>query len=645
LFWKYLGIFVALITVCSIATSLMQVRPWYDETQNSLNRLQKERAGAAAIKINAFIKTIQDQVCWSMAPGRTGGDANIDQRREDYYRMLRQTPSITEVRYLDTTGIERLKVSRVGISSAGNGQDFSAQDEFAEARRRGNADCLNVAKSSYFGPVYFKNGSEPYMKVSISEPGPPFGVTVADVNLKLIWNIIQELKVGETGLAYVVASDGRLIAHRDLSLVLKNTDFSNLPQVKNAIPNADTNGNEDEAAEVGVDHLNRQVLASFAQVDPPGWFVFVELPLDEAFAPINSSVSRIPYILLVGIMLSALLSLFLARRMANPIRALQVSAAQIGSGALDQRISIKTGDELESLADEFNRMAANLQESYAGLEERVKERTQELALAMQEIQEKSVQLEVVSQHKSDFLAHMSHELRTPLNAVIGFSHVLLQRMYGDLTEKQEDYMQDILTSGKHLLDLINDILDLSKIEAGRMDLTPSFFSLPGVLKEGITVIRDQAAARGITVDLSIAEGFDLVEADHRKIKQIIFNLLSNAIKFTPDGGRISVSAGIDTEEVLVTVRDTGIGIPPDEQQRIFEDFHQVAGNATAVGTGLGLALTRKFVELHGGRVWVESEVGIGSAFTFSLPLKTEFAVEEVPFVQPSASVSTTPTLV
>ncbi|MGH2451218.1 MAG: sensor histidine kinase [Candidatus Limnocylindria bacterium] len=238
-----------------------------------------------------------------------------------------------------------------------------------------------------------------------------------------------------------------------------------------------------------------------------------------------------------------------------------------------------------------------------------------------EIKAKSKELEVANQHKSEFLANMSHELRTPLNAIIGFSDVLIQGMAGELSSKQADYLEDIRTSGQHLLSLINDILDLSKVEAGRMELTPSEFSLGVALANAMTMVRERVARQGIGLDLTVDE-IDVINADERKVKQILFNLLTNAVKFTPDGGTISVTAAREGDHVLVSVRDTGIGIAPGDQARIFEEFRQVGEgrSLSSEGTGLGLTLTKALVELHGGRIWVESEVGKGSTFLFTLPL-------------------------
>jgi len=237
-----------------------------------------------------------------------------------------------------------------------------------------------------------------------------------------------------------------------------------------------------------------------------------------------------------------------------------------------------------------------------------------------EIQEKSRELEVANRHKSEFLANMSHELRTPLNAIIGFSEVLLERIFGDVNEKQTEYLEDVLSSGKHLLGLINDILDLSKIEAGRMELDVSTFSVAAAVDSGLTIVRERATRHGITVRAVLPKDLPAIEADERKVKQVLYNLLSNAVKFTPDGGGIEVTAAREDGSVRIAVRDTGIGIAPDDQTKIFEEFRQVGRERSREGTGLGLTLTKRFVELHGGAITVQSTPGKGSTFSFTLPI-------------------------
>ena len=271
-----------------------------------------------------------------------------------------------------------------------------------------------------------------------------------------------------------------------------------------------------------------------------------------------------------------------------------------------------------SMAGEFSPQVIDLLKTFA---------TQS-ALAIQnarlfrEIEDKGRQLEAASRHKSEFLANMSHELRTPLNAIIGFSEVLSERMFGEINDKQAEYLGDILESGRHLLSLINDILDLSKIEAGRMELEPGDVDLRSLIENALILVRERALRCAIQLGRTIDSRIGTIRADERKVKQVLLNLLSNALKFTPEGGRIAVRADVQDGAVKVSVRDTGVGIAPADQQAVFEEFRQVGAAARKVeGTGLGLAISRKFIELHGGEIWVESELGSGSTFSFTLPLR------------------------
>ena len=240
----------------------------------------------------------------------------------------------------------------------------------------------------------------------------------------------------------------------------------------------------------------------------------------------------------------------------------------------------------------------------------------------EELEVANRELAAASQHKSEFLANMSHELRTPLNAIIGFSEVLSERMFGELNEKQEEYSRDIHASGQHLLSLINDILDLSKIEAGRMELELTDFDLPTAIDSAAMLVRERAGRRNITLHAAVDPEIGQVQADERKVRQVVLNLLSNAIKFTAEGGRIEVGAVPKDGLVEIFVSDTGIGIAPEDQEKVFEEFRQVGTAAKKIeGTGLGLTLCRKFVELHGGRIWVKSQVDVGSTFTFTIPAR------------------------
>jgi signal transduction histidine kinase len=957
LFRKYVIVFAGLVSGALLASGAIEIYFSYQENRAALVALQREKALGVASRIEDFIKEIERQIGWTTQPQLGAPAAAMYQRRVDYLRLLRQVLAITEISHLDSEGKEQLRVSRLAMDVTGSGIDFSHEPEFIEAK----------AGKVYHGPVKFRKESEPYMTIAIAGSGKDAGVTVAAVNLKFIWDVVSQIKIGKAGHAFVVDAQGVLIAHPDISLVLQKTTFAGLEQVKSALAPAPAPGERREQVTIARDPKGRSVMTAYATIASLRWSVFVEQPLEEAFESLYASIKRTIVLVALGVLLAVAASLVLARRMVTPIQALQTGAARIGAGELEQRIDVRTGDELEALGNQFNSMAAQLKESYAGLERKVDERTRELtesleqqtataeilrvisssptdvqpvfeavarsaarfcdardaiivrleggvlryvlgvgpfganspyrdlpitrasvagravvdrttvhvrdlaaesgdefvvtkevggrlghrtllaapllregvpigaivlvrtepqpftdkqvvllqtfadqaviaienvrlfqelqtrtrelarsvgelqalgevgravsstldletvlativsranqlsgcdggaiyeydeetetfllratqnldpelvellrstfikkgegamgrmaltrepvqvadilhdaayqsrvreivlrtgyravlavpllresgiigglvmnrktpgefepsviellrtfatqsALAIQnarlfqEIEEKGRQLEIADRHKSEFLASMSHELRTPLNAVIGFSEVLLERMFGEINAKQEEYLQDILSSGRHLLSLINDILDLAKIEAGRMELDVADFHLPQAIDNSVTLVRERAARRAITLDVAIDPELGEIKGDERKVKQVLLNLLSNAIKFTPEGGRVDVHAGLVDGVAEISVSDTGVGIAPEDHEAVFEEFRQVGTDYAKKheGTGLGLTLSRRFVELHGGKIWVKSQLGQGATFTFTLPVK------------------------
>ena len=597
LFRKYVVYFVVLVSAALVVSGLVGMYFTYQESKAALLDLQREKAGAAASRIDAYVQEIEHQLGWMRLPQM--GGASLEQRRIDFLKLLRQVPAITDLSYLDKTGKEQLKVSRLSMDVAGSRQDFSRDPKFRGAKAGG----------TYFSPVYFRKETEPYMTIAVAGTSEEAGITVAEVNLKFIWDVISRIKIGAKGLAYVVDSSGQLIAHPDISLVLQKLNLSALPQVK-AAREAQPSDDSGRYA-IARNFQGAEVLTAYASITPLGWHVFVEQPLAEAFAPLYASLARTGLLLLAGLVLAVAASLYLARRMVTPIQAIQAGAVAIATGRLDQRIEVATGDELEALASEFNEMAKQLHESYASLERKVDERTRAL--------------EIANQHKSEFLANMSHELRTPLNAIIGFSEVLQERMFGEMNEKQTEYINDIHGSGKHLLSLINDILDLSKIEAGRMELDLARFDVPSAIANALTLMRERAGRHFVSLSSSVDQRIGEIIADERKFKQILLNLLSNAVKFTPEGGKVDVRARRLDGSVEVAVADTGVGIAPADHKAVFEEFRQLGTDYTkkGEGTGLELALTRKFVELHGGSIRLESEPGKGATFTFTLPDRPE----------------------
>ena len=1115
LFRKYLLLIMTLVGLALLASGAISLVFSYRETSAALASLQREKAVGAAARIEQYLRQVTQQLQYAALPQMGAGDLEL--RRIEFLKLLRQAPEVTDVALIDSDGRELIAESRLGMSMLASGKDRSGEPAFKEAKRG----------QPWFGPVYFRKETEPYMTVAIRSGGDKPLLTVAELNLKFIWDVVSRIKIGDKGKAYVVDREGYLVADPDIGLVLRKTQMGALEHVK-----AMTEASSDDVPALQSHDLGgTRVLASMAPIESLGWRVFVEQPVAEVYARLNASILLTAGLLLTGLLVSALAAGALARSMVRPIRTLDEGARRIGAGELDQQIVVRTGDELEGLADQFNRMSGQLRESYAGLERKVEERTAELsealeqqtataeilqvisasptdvqpvfeaivrtcqrlfggravaisvprggmietvafasdgtpgdrqggflmpwpldegsaagacllqrrvinvadtavgaqefprmrdlaaalgyrsglfvplvrgsqALAMigilrdnlgafsdkevalaktfadqaviaienvrlfnetkealeqqrasaevlgvisasigdtkpvfeailsacqrlfegffvgvnligddgqvhlaahhgpreeelrsafpvpggrdsgtgrciaagraiefpdieegnsvpigalrgtralgarsvafaplmsdgrgigalwvarlepgafgekplallktfadqaviairnarlfnetkealeqqtataeilqvisrsvadaqpvfdaivascqrlfgglavnlllpegdrlsrvarasrgdtgeggpgdfpldarsvsgacvlqgrvmavadadavaaeypltpelaraigwrsglfvpllsdghgvgcigilraeaggfdakevalaqtfadqaviaiqnarlfREIQDKGRQLEIANQHKSEFLANMSHELRTPLNAIIGFSEVLIERMFGDLNDKQDDYLKDIHSSGKHLLSLINDILDLSKIEAGRMELDVESFDVPAALDNAMTLVRERAQRHGIALSLQVAPDIGTLRADERKFKQILLNLLTNAVKFTPDGGKVDVHAGLVDGVLQVAVADTGIGIAPEDQAAVFEEFRQVGRHYTnkQEGTGLGLALTKRFVELHGGSLTLQSEPGKGSTFTFTLP--------------------------
>lgn len=370
LFIKYVVLFVSVVCVALLANGTFNVFFYYREHREALIRIQREQAEAAAARIGQFLKDIESQLGWTtQLPWSMG---SLEQRRLDALRLLRQVPAITELAQLDATGKERLRVSRLAMDVIESGIDFSTAPQFTEA----------VARKVYYGPVYFRRESEPYITLALAGARRDAGVSVAEVNLKLIWDVVSQLKVGVRGHAYVVDAQGRLIAHPDISLVLRNTDMSQLTQVREA--SSKTAGATSEAVQVAQNIQGNRVLTAFAPVILLGWRVFVELPIEEAYAPLYAVLQRSALVLLAALAVAGLAGMLLARHMVGPIRALQAGAERIGRGDLAQHIAIKTGDELEALAAQFNDMAVRLQESYTDLENKVEARTQELRAALEQ---------------------------------------------------------------------------------------------------------------------------------------------------------------------------------------------------------------------------------------------------------------------
>ncbi|TXL70860.1 GAF domain-containing protein [Vineibacter terrae] len=373
LFAKYIGGMITVVTLVLVVNRGIDVWVSYQDTRAALSRIQQEKAIAAAQGVEQYVSEIERQIGWTTHAQWAAG--SIDQRYYDFNRLMRQVPDITELVDLDGNGRERLKVSRVAMNVIGSDADWSEDPRF-----KGILD-----KRVWFSPIYWRRESEPYMTMSLARAGRRSGATVAEVNLKLIVDVINAIKVGKAGYAYVVNRDGRLIAHPDISQVLRNTDMARLSHVQAALRARQGSRDEAPRATVGVNLANQNVLSAAASIPALDWLVFVELPLNEALQPLYASLIQTGLLLLFGIALAAGAAWVLARHMIVPIRVLSAGAARLGGGDLTHRIAVRSGDELETLGSSFNRMAEQLQESYANLEHKVEARTQELARSVDEL--------------------------------------------------------------------------------------------------------------------------------------------------------------------------------------------------------------------------------------------------------------------
>jgi signal transduction histidine kinase len=934
------------------------------ESVEGIGALQREMAQGAAFKIQQFVQDIEKTLRASTQTPEIVTGGLTEAYRFQLIKLLRVAPAVTTATALDTTGREQLKVSRVQmVRSEDMGE--RAPDEAFEIARKGK---------SFFGPVYFVRQSEPYMRLAVPIErfaGDVVGVLIAEVNLKYIWEVISQIKLGRTGYAYVVSREGDLIAHPDISLVLQKRSLKELSQVQAALAGAPG----PFTAQPNL--AGQQVFPAYAPIPDLGWAVLIERLADEAYAPLFASIRRTAILLLLGLGMAIVASLLIGRRVVRPVQILREGAARIGAGALHQRIDIRTGDELQALADEFNHMATQLQESYAGLERRVEERTRELTEALEqqkatsevlqvisssptdlqpvyqailenvtrlcqaniavlflfdgevlttaahynttpefaahleqshprpsretttrlaalerrtvhiadllsdsafsptplalyqkenvrtvlsvpmlrehtlvgvittwrreikpftdtqvaliktfadqaviaienarlfqelqtrtrelarsveelqalsevgqavsstldlqkvlttmvaravplsganggviyeydehrqafylrathgaeaeimdalqaepirlgegaighaaatqapvqvpdilderrpvlqrarsvlarsgyrsllavplllehrimgalvvwrqqvgdfptgvvnllqtfasqstlaiqnarlfrEIEARGQELEIASKHKSQFLANMSHELRTPMNAILGYTELIVDEIYGEVPAKIREVLERVQHSGKHLLGLINAVLDLSKIEAGRLILSLADYSMQDVVHTVFASVESLAAEKHLALHMHVPPDLPLGRGDEQRLSQVLLNLLGNAIKFT-DTGEITVQVTTDDGLFTVAVSDTGPGISEADQQRIFEEFQQADSSSTRKqgGTGLGLAIAKKIVEMHGGTMWVESSLGKGSTFWFTLPVQVERQMEVV----------------
>ncbi|MBI4527254.1 MAG: HAMP domain-containing protein, partial [Deltaproteobacteria bacterium] len=722
----YFLISVVLVGSGLLASGLVEIYFRYQETREQLALLQQEVAAGAAFKIERFVQEIHNTLKGATRSREIAPKGLTPEFRFELEKLLLIAPAVTEAVALDENGAIRVQASRLRTVLADAKKEFSTAPPFQQAKQG----------KSYFGPVHFVRGSEPYMTIAVSIErfaGEVIGVLQAEVNLKYIGDVVSGIKVGKAGHAYAVTRSGELIAHPDISLVLQRRNVGRLDQVKTAFHAPP--GTPKPSAIIAQNLQGKEVFSSFALIPSLDWAVILERPVEEAYEPLYASMMRTSTLLLIGLGMALLASVFVGRRVVGPLRILREGAERIGAGDLGYRLDFKTSDEIGILAEEFNKMTAQLQESYANLEQKVEERTRELTEALeqqtatseilqviassptdltpvlnaiaenaarvcdakdvvirlvegnvlrlaahhgpleigelelpidhssvvgramverelvhvndllsitateypkaqpsterygirtalaapllrrdvpigtifirrtaidpftekqiamlktfadqaviaienvrlfQEIQEKNQQLEIANRHKSQFLANVSHELRTPLNSIIGFTRIVLRRTEGQILALQKENLQKVLISAEHLLNLINGLLDLSKIEAGRMEVYAETFKLDEIIRVATSTVEPMLKDGRVHLITDIEPEIPPLKTDRDKLKQIILNLLSNSAKFTQEG-EIRVSAWQENGTLKLVVSDTGIGMKKEALEYIFDEFRQ-----------------------------------------------------------------------
>lgn len=586
LFFKYAALLITVVALSVVLTGSLHTWFSYHELNALLLRAQGEQAKSAASKISQFVKEIEGQLSWAtQLPPRAKTE---DEWRFDSARLFRQAPPVTEIAQFDASGKEHYRSSRQAMDVIGSMADFSKDPAFIEASTR----------KSYYGPVYFLRESEPYMTIAVAGARPDHGVIVAQVNLKFIWDVVSQIKVGQGGQIYVADSEGRLIAHPDISLVLRKTDLSRLAHVQSA--RASVPEGSSDYSSLTTDLNDQEVLVAYAPIEPLGWFVFAEMPAREAFAPLYERLIRSSLLLAAGLILAVLGGLFFAHRMVVPIRTLIDGATKLGGGDLSQRIAIVTGNELEELGNQFNRMAEKLQESYSNLERKVEERTR--------------QLELATQAKSRFLATASHDLRQPLHAL----GLFVAQLRGTRADARRRIVEQIEAALSAMNELFNALLDVTKLDAGV--LTPALTEFPAaqLLERIKTTFTGAAREKGLSLRIVATDAW--VRSDFILLERIVSNFVSNAIRYTSKG-RVVVGCRKSAGELRIEVWDTGPGVPEDQRQNIFGEFYRLKSSTMNQpgGLGLGLAIVDRLSQLLDHPINVVSAGGKGSCFSVTVP--------------------------
>ncbi|HEX2911463.1 MAG TPA: ATP-binding protein [Chloroflexia bacterium] len=606
------------------------------EVQNEVGKRNREVAVLVSGQVSSYLQSILSDLNFA-ARSFMAVNPGVDNEPLIVFRLLKKASDQTyqSLAWIDRNGVRRsfYKGPLANMENQDSNSGSSLLDQRPLDMSNDPAFLTTKTGKPYYSPVTFTpDGLDPviFLAVPILDNNNTFmGSLIVEANLKKVLEIVNSVKSDRTTVTILVDENSTVIA-------------SSTPEgIGNKLP--DDQLKRSINGQVGSTEFTNRTgdlyLAGFAPVtEIAGWNVIVAQAASEALSGITRMALIALAVVIVAIILISFIAILLSKTITRPVRELAIAANRITTtGSLDEQIPITSQDEVGELSAAFNGMILALRKTRQALEHwnrelghKVEVRTVELTRTNEKLELINDQLERANLHKSQFLANMSHELRTPLNAIIGFSEVLQDQVFGDLNEKQLRYITNILTSGRHLLNLVNDVLDLSKVEAGKMELHWEEFSARQSIGEVITQLGTLAYKKELKINFEVSPDLDQIMADKGRFRQILYNLVSNAIKFTPQGGMVKIAAKIQPENeagascALFQVEDSGIGISAEHLETIFESFRQVDNSYSRQyqGTGLGLALTRKLVEMHGGKIWVNSTPGVGSTFSFTIPAVT-----------------------
>lgn len=647
--FAFVLLLVAFICLSCLGTSAI----WLSrhEIQTEVNKRNVEVASLVSEQVEAYLQILVSDLNFaSRSFYFYEANASAAAPSPDLaFRLLKKAsdPTYKALAWIDSNGVRRYFQKSFADSPRGTStKALSSIIEDMPVNMVNDPAFLTTKQGkTYYSKIFFLPGStdpEIVLAVPVQDTEERFrGSLLVEVNLAYINEIAKRVKTDQTTTVRLTDSDGKVFASN-----IQNLVGSTFPAAQASRQGSATNSAFEYVGESGDNYL-----AGFAALrSQSGWSVFISQSSNEAFAGIIRLGWVAFGVIVLALILISFIAVMLSKTFTQPIRDLAVAANRVTTtGNLDAQIPITSQDEVGELTASFNGMILALRKTRQALEHwnrelehKVDVRTQELTRSNEKLEHINEELQLANLHKSQFLANMSHELRTPLNAIIGFSELLQDQVFGELNQKQQRYVGNILNSGRHLLTLVNDVLDLSKVEAGKMELHWEEFSCKTSISEVITQLAALANKKELTVCYDVDPNLTTITADRSRYRQVLYNLLSNAIKFTPPGGSIDVKALItdndaeDGKVALFEVVDTGIGISQEHLDRVFESFQQVDNTYSRQyqGTGLGLALTRRLVEMHGGKIWVTSEAGKGSTFSFTIPL---VAVPALPVGEPLTS--------